>query len=56
MKISDADMIQRLGRSNLYTEFKQAFGASTGLPLTLRPLESWQLAHCGQPYENPSAP
>ena len=53
MKTSDADMIQRLGRSNLYIDFKQAFGASTGLPLTLRPLESWQLAHRGQPYENP---
>ena len=46
-------MIQRLGRSNLYTEFKQAFGASTGLPLTLRPMEFWQLAHRGQPHENP---
>jgi len=30
MKNADADMIQRLGRSNLYTEFKQAFGASVG--------------------------
>jgi len=53
MKTSDADMIQRLGRSNLYTDFKQDFGASTGLPLTLRPLEFWQLAHCGQPHESP---
>ena len=53
MKNSDTEMIQRLGRSNLYSDFKQAFGASTGLPLTLRPLEFWQLAHCGQPYENP---
>jgi hypothetical protein len=25
----------------------------TGLPLTLRPLEFWQLAHRSQPYENP---
>jgi AraC-like DNA-binding protein/ligand-binding sensor protein len=53
MKNSDTEMIQRLGHSNLYSDFKQAFGASTGLPLTLRPLEFWQLAHCGQPYENP---
>ena len=53
MKTSDADIIQRLGRSNLYAEFKQAFGASSGLPLTLRPLEFCQLAHCGQPYESP---
>jgi AraC-like DNA-binding protein len=50
---TDADLIQRLGRSNLYAEFKQAFGAGTGLPLTLRPMEFWQLAHRGQPHENP---
>jgi AraC-like DNA-binding protein/ligand-binding sensor protein len=53
MKTKDADIIQRLGRSNLYIEFKNAFGASTGLPLTLRPLDFWQLAHRSQPYENP---
>jgi AraC-like DNA-binding protein len=53
MKDADVDMIQRLSRSNLYTEFKQAFGASAGLPLTLRPAEFWLLAHRGQPHENP---
>ena len=53
MKNTDADLIQRLGRSDLYAEFKQAFGASTGLPLTLRPVEFWQLAHRSQPHENP---
>ena len=53
MKNADVDMIQRLSRSNLYTEFKQAFGASVGLPLTLRPAEFWLLAHRSQPYENP---
>jgi AraC-like DNA-binding protein/ligand-binding sensor protein len=53
MKTTDADLIQRLGRSKLYTEFKQAFSASTGLPLTLRPQEFWQLAHNRQPHENP---
>ena len=50
---TDADLIQRLGRSNLYSEFKQAFCVSTGLPLTLRPLEFWQLAHRGQSHEDP---
>jgi AraC-like DNA-binding protein len=53
MKNKDADFIRRLGRSELYSEFKQALGASTGLPLTLRPVEFWQLAHRGQPHENP---
>ena len=50
---TEADLIQRLGRSNLYNEFKQAFCVSASLPLTLRPFEFWQLAHRGQPHENP---
>jgi AraC-like DNA-binding protein len=53
MKNKDAYFIQRLARSELYSEFKQALGAGTGLPLTLRPMEFWQLAHRGQPDENP---
>ncbi|HMD41592.1 MAG TPA: hypothetical protein VKH45_00840 [Candidatus Acidoferrum sp.] len=53
MKTTDADLVQRLGRSNLYTDFKQAFGASTGLPMALRPLAFWQLAHSSWPHENP---
>jgi AraC-like DNA-binding protein/ligand-binding sensor protein len=53
MKTTDADIIQRFGRSHLYSEFKNAFGASTGLPLSLRPFEYSQPAHRNQPYENP---
>jgi AraC-like DNA-binding protein/ligand-binding sensor protein len=50
---TDAYIIQRLGRSNLYSRFKEAFGAGTGLPLTLRPLTFWGLAHHSQLNENP---
>jgi AraC-like DNA-binding protein len=50
---ADGDFLQRLGHSNLFTEFKEAFCTSTGLPLALRPLDFWQLAHRGQPHENP---
>jgi hypothetical protein len=32
MKDTDAQMIERLGRSNLYTEFKQAFGPAQAYP------------------------
>lgn len=52
MKTTDADILQRFGRSHLFSEFKNAFGASTGLPLSLRPFEYSQLAHRNQPYEN----
>ena len=50
---ANGDFLQRLGHSNLFTEFKEAFCTSTGLPLALRPLDFWQLAHRGQPHENP---
>jgi AraC-like DNA-binding protein/ligand-binding sensor protein len=50
---TEADLIQRLGRSKLYNEFKEAFCVSTGLPLKLRPQKYWQLAHRGQLHENP---
>jgi AraC-like DNA-binding protein len=53
MKVTDFDIIRRLGRSTLYAEFKNAFEISMGLPLALRPFEFWQLAHRAQPYENP---
>jgi len=39
---TDADHIQRLGRSKFYNEFKQAFCDSTGLPLTLPAGIEWQ--------------
>jgi len=49
----DTNVIERLNRSEVYGEYQQAFGAATELPLTLRPLESWQLAHRHQAQENP---
>jgi AraC-like DNA-binding protein/ligand-binding sensor protein len=49
----DGYLIQRLSRSDLYNEFRQAFRAGTCLPLTLRPVDFWGLAHRSQPHENP---
>ena len=45
--------MQRLNRSEVYLDYQKAFGEATELPLTLRPLESWQLANRHQAYENP---
>jgi hypothetical protein len=56
MKNKDADFIQRLGRSELYSEFKQALGASTGLPLTLRPVEFCSRRTAVSPMRTLSAP
>jgi AraC-like DNA-binding protein/ligand-binding sensor protein len=49
----DTNVIERLNRSEIYGEYQKAFGEATELPLTLRPLETWQLAHRQQVHENP---
>ena len=49
----DTNVMERLNRSEVYGEYQKAFGEATELPLTLRPLETWQLAHRHQAHENP---
>jgi AraC-like DNA-binding protein/ligand-binding sensor protein len=49
----DSKVMQRLNLSEVYLDYQKAFGEATELPLTLRPLESWQLANRHQAHENP---
>ena len=46
-------LIDMLLRSRLFRDYESVFTKATGLPLTLRPLEYWQLAHHGKKHENP---
>jgi AraC-like DNA-binding protein/ligand-binding sensor protein len=46
-------LIEMLLRSRLFRDYASVFSKATGLPLTLRPLEYWQLAHHGKKNENP---
>lgn len=46
-------LIEMLVRSRLFRDYESVFSKATGLPLTLRPLEYWQLAHHGKKNENP---
>jgi AraC-like DNA-binding protein/ligand-binding sensor protein len=48
-----ADLIQSLADSKIYQEYERAFSETTGLPVSLRPVESWQLPHRGKRHENP---
>jgi AraC-like DNA-binding protein/ligand-binding sensor protein len=48
-----ADLIQSLGNSRIYKDYERAFSQTTGLPVSLRPVESWQLPHRGKRHENP---
>jgi AraC-like DNA-binding protein len=47
------ELVDMLRRSRLFRDYENIFTKATGLPLTLRPLEFWQLAHHGKKQENP---
>jgi AraC-like DNA-binding protein/ligand-binding sensor protein len=49
---NDKSLIETLSRSSVFKEYQRAFSDATGLPLTLRAVESWQLAHAGDPHQN----
>src|SRR4051794_1691708 len=48
-----AHLLQVLIESTTFREYQRAFSQATGLPLTLRPVESWQPALHKTPKENP---
>ena len=50
---SNKQLIDMLRRSRLFRDYENVFTKATGLALTLRPLEFWQLAHRGKKHENP---
>lgn len=47
------DLVEALATSRLYREYERAFVEAIGVPLTLRPPETWQLPYHGKRYENP---
>lgn len=49
---SNKELIEALRRSKLFRSYERTFSEATGLPLALRPLEYWQLAHHGKTHEN----
>jgi AraC-like DNA-binding protein len=46
-------LIDALAKSKVYQEYERAFSEATGLPVSLRSVESWQLPHHGKRNENP---
>lgn len=44
--------IDALSQSQIYQDYERAFTKATGLPLSLRPVESFQRAHDGKKSEN----
>jgi AraC-like DNA-binding protein/ligand-binding sensor protein len=46
-------LVSQLRRSQMYRDYEQAFRETTGFPITLRPVEAFDLPHHGDPNEAP---
>lgn len=46
-------LIEAIAQSSVYQEYERAFNILTGLPVSLQPVETWQLPHHGKRNENP---
>jgi AraC-like DNA-binding protein len=46
-------LIKAISDSKIYQDYERAFNVLTGLPVSLQPVETWQLPHHGKRNENP---
>src|SRR3954463_8194862 len=46
-------LVAQLKRSQIFRDYEKAFRETTGLPITLRPIEAFDLPHHGDPKESP---
>ena len=51
--IGDKGLVEALVHSKVFQDYEKAFTEATGLPVALRPVESWQLPHHGKRNEGP---
>ncbi len=50
---SKDSLLETLAHSKIYQEYERAFGDATGLPLTLRTPDAWQVAQKDNAHQNP---
>jgi len=50
---TDRGLIEALSSSKIFQEYERAFTEATGMPVALRPVETWQLPHHGKRNEGP---
>jgi AraC-like DNA-binding protein/ligand-binding sensor protein len=46
-------LVERLSQSRIYQDYARAYVETTGLPLSVQPVEAWQLAQRGHAKESP---
>jgi AraC-like DNA-binding protein/ligand-binding sensor protein len=46
-------LVDTLAHSDIFDKYERAFSETTGLPVTFRPVESWQMPMRGKRHENP---
>jgi AraC-like DNA-binding protein/ligand-binding sensor protein len=52
MNSNGKNLVEALTSAKIYLDYARSFSDITGLPLTLRPVESWQLPYHGRRNEN----
>ena len=50
---NENNLVEALCSSKIYQDYERAFNEATGLPVSLRAVESWQLPHHNRRGENP---
>jgi AraC-like DNA-binding protein len=50
---ANRQLLETLARSDVFRNYERAYNEATGMPLTLRPVEAWQLPLHRQRRENP---
>src|SRR5262249_29065100 len=50
---SNRGLVEALAGSKVFQDYERAFTEATGLPVALRPVETWQLPHHGKRNEGP---
>lgn len=49
---ANGQLLETLTRSGMYQDYERAYTEATGMPVTLRPVETWQLSLHGKRREN----
>jgi len=50
---ANRQLLETLTRSEMFQDYERAYTETTGMPIALRPVETWQLPLHGKRGENP---